>query len=365
MRPGLRSHWQFLPASGNVASTSWDRGTRVTIRLAIIGAGIMGADHARIFAEDLSGAEIAVVCDADEGRARDVADRHGIATAMTDPEAALARDDVDAVVVASPDETHAPLTLACIRAGKPVLCEKPLSQDPGECRAVIDAEVAVGRRFVQVGFMRRYDPAYEALKSALDTGRLGRALMMHNLHRNVVTPEWFTGAMAITNSAPHEFDVARHVLETELVGVTAVQPRRSDDRVAPVVLTFETADGQIVTVEVNNNAAYGYDVRGELVGETGSMDFGTPVRARAHADLEAREPYDADWRGRFFEAYRRQNKAFLAFCRTGRFPAIAADAWDGMIATIVAQAGVRALASGAWTTIELPDRPALYDGGRA
>ena len=107
-----------------------------------------------------------------------------------------------------------------------------------------------------LGFMRRYDQSYVEMSAALKEGVLGRALMMHNFHRNVETPAAdFTGAMSITNSAPHEFDVVRHVLGTEYTRITAHQPKRSDARVAPVVMVLETTDGKLVTIEINNNAA--------------------------------------------------------------------------------------------------------------
>ena len=238
----------------------------------------MGADHARIVAEDLPGATLQVVCDPDDARAKSVADACGAVDVSSDPEGTIARNDVDAVIVASPDPTHAPLSLACIRYGKPVLCEKPLSQSSSECLSVIDTEMKTGRRWIQLGFMRRYDQSYIEMKAALENGVLGRALMMHNFHRNVATPaEDFTGAMAITNSAPHEFDVVRHVLDTEFSAISAFQPKRSDDLVAPVFLVLETRDGQIVNIEINNNAAYGYDVRGDLVGERGSIALNAPV----------------------------------------------------------------------------------------
>ena len=160
----------------------------MSIRIAIIGAGIMGADHARIFAEDLRGADLQVICDAAEARAREIADRTGAADVTTDPEAVMSRADVDAVLIASPDDTHAPLTLKAIEAGKPVLCEKPLSPSTTECLQVIEAEVAAGRQFVQVGFMRRFDPSYAEMKAALMSGALGRAVMMHNFHRNMEAP---------------------------------------------------------------------------------------------------------------------------------------------------------------------------------
>jgi myo-inositol 2-dehydrogenase/D-chiro-inositol 1-dehydrogenase len=332
----------------------------MTTRLAVIGAGLMGADHAKIVAEDMPGAILQVVCDMDAARAAKVAGVYG-AELASDPEAVIARADVDAVIIASPDFTHAPLSLACVRAGKRVLCEKPLSQSSTECLTVMQAEQAAGARFVQLGFMRRFDEAYVQMKSALDQGRLGRALMMHNFHRNVATPSAdFTGAMAITNSAPHEFDVVRHVLQTEYTSIAATQPRRSDALVAPVCMTLETTDGQIVSIEINNNAAYGYDVRAELVGEAASIAINPVAYTRLDAALATGTAYDADWRSRYREAYVRQNRAFLRFVQTGVFPDIASSAWDGFASAIVAEAGVRALASGQKTPVTMIAKPELY-----
>lgn len=110
------------------------------IRLAIIGAGLMGEDHARLVAQDLPGAMLQVICDMDQSRARLVADATGAADISIEPETVIGRSDVDAVIVASPDFTHAPLSKACIALGKPVLCEKPLSQSSTECLEVIEAE---------------------------------------------------------------------------------------------------------------------------------------------------------------------------------------------------------------------------------
>jgi myo-inositol 2-dehydrogenase / D-chiro-inositol 1-dehydrogenase len=333
----------------------------MTTRIAVIGAGLMGADHARIVAEDLPGTVLQVVCDIDVARARTVADAYGATDAGHDPEAVIARADVDAVIVASPDATHAPLSLACIRAGKPLLCEKPLSPSSADCLTVMQAEQAAGARFVQLGFMRRFDQSYVEMRSALTGGRIGRALMMHNFHRNVATPNAdFTGAMAITNSAPHEFDVVRHVLGCEYATIAASQPKRSDALVAPVVMTLETTDGQIVTIEVNNNAAYGYDIRAELVGEAGSIAMNPVAYTRCDSNLASSTGYDADWRGRYAEAYRRQNRAFLRFIETGTFPVIASNAWDGYAAAVVAETGVRALNEGRKVPVNMIARPEFY-----
>ena len=333
----------------------------MTIRLAVIGAGIMGSDHARIIAEDLPGTILQVICDASEPRARALAEAHGAADVATDAEAVIARADVDAVIVASPDSTHAPLSLACIRVGKPLLCEKPLSQASAECLSVMAAEIGAGKRLIQLGFMRRFDQSYAEMQAALAAGRLGRALMMHNFHRNLATPASdFTGAMAITNSAPHEFDVVRHLLGTEYTSISAFQPKRSDALVAPVFMVLETRDHQLVTIEINNNAGYGYDVRGELVGETGAVSMTAPGHSRLDTAQRQETLHAADWRPRYAEAYRRQNRAFLHFVRTGAFPSLAADAWDGYAAAMVAEAGVRALTEGGKVAVEMVARPAFY-----
>ncbi len=335
----------------------------MSIRIGLIGAGIMGADHARIFTRELPGAELRVICDADQARARNLADSLGVSDVASNGETVIARADIDAIVIASPDFTHAPLSLAAIRAGKPALCEKPLSQSAKQCLEVVAAEMACSRRLIQVGFMRRFDQSYVEMKQARDQGLLGRALMMHNFHRNVETPASdFTGAMAITNSAPHELDVARFVLDTDYRSITVFQPRRSDALVAPVVMMLETIDDQLVTIEINNNASYGYDVRGELVGEKGSISLQTPSHSRLDAGLKNMGRYDADWRGRFAEAYRRQNAAFLSFVTTGEFSDVASHSWDGYAAAAIAEAGVRALAEGRKVAVEIAERPALYSG---
>ncbi|MER9203409.1 Gfo/Idh/MocA family oxidoreductase [Mesorhizobium sp. M0933] len=333
----------------------------MTTRIAVIGAGLMGADHAKIVAEDLPGATLQLVCDRDEARARAVANALGASDISTNPEGVIARDDVDAVIIASPDFTHSPLSQACITASKRVLCEKPLSPSSAECVAVMEAEQKAGAKFVQIGFMRRYDRSYQEMKRALSDGRLGRPLMMHNFHRNVETPAAdFTGAMAITNSAPHEFDVVRYVLDTEYASISAFQPKRSDARVAPVFMVLQTVDGQLVNIEINNNAAYGYDVRAELIGEQGAVAMNNVAYTRFDSALAQSTGYDADWRTRYADAYRRQNRDFLRFVTTGEFPATAADCWDGYCAATVAEAGVKALNERRNVSVQMIEKPEFY-----
>ncbi len=334
----------------------------MSVRVAIIGAGVMGGDHAQILANDVPGATLGVICDANTERARSIGAATGCANITSDPMATIARADVDAILIASPDETHEALTIAAIQAGKPVLCEKPLAPTADACLRVIAAEVTHGAQLVQTGFMRRFDPGYAQMKSTQDSGRLGPALMMHNFHRNVAAPDWFTGQMAISNSAPHEFDIARFILGAEYASITAFQGTTvgAGEAIAPVVMVLETADGQLVNIEVNNNAAYGYDVRSELVGQTGTVDLGRPAEVTINAALQSASAYAQDWRPRFAEAYRLQNKAWIQGIHTGRLHPHAADAWDGYCATVTAQAGVSSLESNSRVKIQLAEMPQLY-----
>ncbi len=332
----------------------------MTIRVGLIGAGVMGADHARTLATQISGATLQVVCDADAARAKAVAAEWGVANTAADPLPVIKRPDVDAVLIASPDATHGELTMAAIKAGKPVLCEKPLAPASAECLRVIDAEMRGGKRLVQVGFMRRFDPSYADMKAVLQSGTVGQPLMFHCFHRNVSAPPWFTSSMAITNSALHEFDIARWLLEADYKSISVFRPSgvAAGKPGAPVFMVAETTKGQLVNIEINNNAAYGYDVRGELVGEKGTVALGSPAGSEISLNGLQAVRYPDDWRPRFAEAYRLQLQAWIKSIETGR-PA-GASAWDGYAAALVAEAGVAALARGAAVAVAAVNKPEFY-----
>jgi myo-inositol 2-dehydrogenase / D-chiro-inositol 1-dehydrogenase len=331
----------------------------MTIRIGLIGAGVMGADHARLFSEEVPGASLQVICDADTARAKSVAEATAAHSIATDPLAVINSSEVDAVVIAAPDQFHASLTLACVAAGKPVLCEKPLSQDMRECLAILAAEEERGVRLVQVGFMRRFDPSYTEIKAILTRGDLGKALMFHCFHRNVSPAYDFRPEMAICNSAPHEFDVARWMLASDFKAITVFRPP-SGGETAPVFMVLETDAGQLVNIEVNISATYGYDVRGELVGEKGTAFLRAPVNADINLGLKHINTYPNDWRPRFVDAYRRQNMAWVKTINTGK-PNLGANAWDGYCSTVVAAAGVDALTTGKTALIQHIPKPKFYE----
>jgi myo-inositol 2-dehydrogenase/D-chiro-inositol 1-dehydrogenase len=313
------------------------------VGIGVIGAGIMGADHARTLATHVGGAELVAVSDSDEGRASAASRANGARRHYLDGFALIEDPAVEAVLIASPDSTHVSFVLASLRAGKPVLCEKPLAPTSAECLEVIDAERKSGRRMIQVGFMRRFDPAYVEMRKILEKGALGKPLLLHCAHRNATAPAFFTPEMSITNAAVHEFDAIRWLTGREIVAVTALSSARKGDGTLrdPLMLLVETDNGVLADVELFMNAAYGYDIRTELVCESGTMDLGRPTpNAQRHLG-SASCSFPADWRGRFADAYRLQLQAWVGSLN-GKEPA-GADARDGYAATRVADAALRSL----------------------
>ena len=157
----------------------------MSVAIGVIGTGVMGSEHARILREETSGAHLAAVCDAYEGRASAAGAGSKV---FTDPLAHINSDQVDAVMIAAPDAVHGELVLACIEQGKPVLCEKPLALTAAEALEVVEAEVAKGRRLVHVGYMRRFDRPYVEMKRLREAGEIGKPVILHNVHRNPVVP---------------------------------------------------------------------------------------------------------------------------------------------------------------------------------
>jgi myo-inositol 2-dehydrogenase/D-chiro-inositol 1-dehydrogenase len=325
----------------------------MTLGVGIIGAGVMGADHARVLAQSVGGARLVAVADADRDRAAQVASANDALRTHADGTALIADSDVDAVLVASPDATHAPLVLACLAAGKPVLCEKPLAPTAAECGAVIEAETRLGRRLVQVGFMRRFDPAYAAMRTSVAAGEIGTAMMLHCVHHNAKAPAFFEPGMIVTNAAVHEIDVARWLLGEEIARVTTFGA--NPDR---MLLVMESASGVLIDVALYMNATYGYDVRAELVGSRASLSRAPADPATRRADAAQATALATDWRAHFEAAYRLQLQAWIRSIRTGA-PA-GASAWDGYAATAVAEACLRASASGRREPVDLPLAPPLY-----
>jgi myo-inositol 2-dehydrogenase / D-chiro-inositol 1-dehydrogenase len=335
----------------------------MTVRVGVIGVGMIGQDHIRRITQVLTGGAVTAVNDVDAERAGQVA--AGLPGTIVHATAAglIADDNVDAVLVASWGPAHEEQVIAAIAAGKPVFCEKPLAPSSDACLRIMDAELAAGRRLVQVGFMRRYDAGYRAMKATLDDGSLGAPLLMHCAHRNPSVPPYgFTTELIVSDSAVHEMDIVRWLFDEEIVAVRALTPRRSrrgaDGLQDPLILVFELSGGALVDDELFVNAQYGYDVRGEIVCEAGTVALAdtSEVTVRTANQHGGRVP--VDWRDRFIRAYDTELQEWLNAVAAGTSTGPAA--WDGYAAAAVTDAALEALHTGQRVAVTMAERPDFY-----
>ncbi|KUO17876.1 Gfo/Idh/MocA family oxidoreductase [Streptomyces dysideae] len=327
------------------------------VRIGVIGAGNMGADHVNTLHRHVSGAVVTMVADLDEERAAGVAGALPDARATGDPYAVIADPEVDAVVVASHDTTHADLSVAAVRAAKAVLCEKPLAPTLSECVRVVQEERQAGQGLISLGFMRRFDPAYVELKEALAAGVCGAPLLLRCVSRGVSSAPGATDEFSITGSAIHEFDTVPWLLDSPITEVSWHAPRSTTATGLrdPQLMLLRTADGALTTVEVFLNAGYGYDVRCEVAGERGTLALTNPARLVTDSARARSLGYPADWRPRFADAYRLELQAWIDAVATGSASPLA-TAHDGLVAGAVAKAVIVSMKNGGRTiAVQVPE----------
>ncbi|MCX5198291.1 Gfo/Idh/MocA family oxidoreductase [Streptomyces sp. NBC_00249] len=333
-----------------------------TLGIAVIGTGKMGADHVRRIGDTVGGARVVAVADPDGDRVKEVAAGLDGAGAYTDPAAAIGAPGVDAVLIASPGPAHEEAILHALRRELPVLCEKPLTPDPEGALRILEAERRLGRRLVQVGFMRRFDAEYERLKELLDAGGIGRPLFLHCRHRNAASPSFFTSDMLISDSVVHEVDAARWLLGQEVTAVTVLSPTPSSAAPEglrdPRLVLLETSGGAVVDVEIFVNCGFGYQVQCEAVGERGSARIGDGHAMVVQSGGRWGGEITQDFTTRFADAYDRQVRRWVAAAARGRVDG--PDAWDGYAAAAVSEAGLAAARGGVRTEVRLAERPELY-----
>jgi myo-inositol 2-dehydrogenase / D-chiro-inositol 1-dehydrogenase len=333
----------------------------MTLGIGVVGTGQMGRYHVERLAGGVPDAAVVAVSDVYVEGAKQVADQVG-ARAYSDGHELIADDQVQAVLIASPGFTHEEFTLACLAADKPVLCEKPLAPTIDACLRVLEAEAAKPRRLIQVGFMRRYDDGFRALKAATDAARVGRPLLLHCRHRNAAVPPGFTSDMMITDSVVHDIDVTRWLLGQEIVAATVFKARPSslapEGLQDPQMVMLETSGGVLVDVESFVTCQFGYDIRYELVGESGTLALGEHAGVQVRAEGGHHGPIPADYRERFGEAYQNELQEWVSGVLRGEVTG--PSAWDGYATTAVAEAAVESLTKGGRVAVELVERPALY-----
>jgi myo-inositol 2-dehydrogenase/D-chiro-inositol 1-dehydrogenase len=320
--------------------------------VAILGAGRIGQVHARALAS-VPGARLVAVAEPNAELADTLRAQHGCDIREIDR---IARsDDVDAVLICTPTDTHADLIEQFVRAGKAVFCEKPIDLDLARVRSCLDVVKAANGRLM-LGFNRRFDPDFMALKAVIDAGRIGEVEMVTLTSRDPGPPpyDYITRSGGIFRDMTiHDFDVARWLLGEEVVSVQAAASVLTDDRIgalgdfdsANVILT--TASGKQCTITNARRASYGYDQRIEVLGSRGSVAAENQREANieiATAEGFQRPPLLNFFMTRYVDAYANEIAAFVRAVTDGT--EMPATGEDGLRALELAEAALASVRTG-------------------
>lgn len=335
----------------------------MTVRIGLIGAGGMGRAHVDRIANELPGAQVSAVADINFDAAKAVAEPLG-AKAYTTGKELIDDPNVDAVLVATFGKVHEESVIPAVQAGKYVLCEKPLATTAEGCLRIMDAEQAAGRKLVTVGFMRRFDKGYNKMKELLVGGELGYATLVHNRHRNPSVPKTYTSRMAIDDTAIHEIDTMRWLLDEEIVETRVDRPRFTSKRFEHlndlIVVVMRTESGVLIDDEVNVNIGFGYSIECELVMETGTARLGDQEKIHVRDQFGNRNAICGSHIDRFHDAFNQEVQEWIHAVARGEHTG--ASSWDGYAAACVIDAAVASLEdpSGPKVEVAMIDKPGFY-----
>ena len=297
----------------------------MTVRFGVLGAGRIGQVHARAIAS-VEGAALVAIAEPVDAAAKAAQARFGCELRTIDQIAAS--DDIDAVVICTPTDTHADLIEQFARAGKAVFCEKPVDLNVDRVKqalATVEAEGAT----LMVGFNRRFDPDFMAVKAAIDAGRIGAVEMVTITSRDPGAPPYdyikVSGGI-FRDMTIHDFDMARWLLGEEVETVTAQASVLTDPKIGElgdydsVNVILRTASGKQCVITNSRRASYGYDQRIEVLGSAGSVSAENHREANieiANDGGYTRPPLLNFFMTRYIAAYANEIAAFVAAVAEG------------------------------------------------
>jgi myo-inositol 2-dehydrogenase/D-chiro-inositol 1-dehydrogenase len=318
-----------------------------TLSIGLLGAGRIGRVHGRAIA-GTRGARVAAVADALPGAAGEVAQECGAEVGTIDE--IIASADIDAVFIATPTDLHADLIERAARAGKAIFCEKPIDLDVQrvrDCLSVVEETKAP----LMVGFNRRFDPAFRAVRDRIDAGAVGDVEMVTIISRDPGPPPLAylerSGGL-FKDMTVHDLDMARFLLDEEPVSVSAVGSVLVDPDIAGVpdidsaAVTLVTAGGRIAQISNSRRATYGYDQRIEVLGSAGMVRAGNVHESTlelAREDGFSRPPLLHFFVERYLPAFLAEVAAFVEAVRTGSPLVPSGEA--GLRALVLAEAAMR------------------------
>ena len=249
----------------------------MTIKLALIGAGRIGKVHAKAVMTTIPDATLVAVADFHHPAAQALASEYAIPLATTDHLEAINAGRVDAVIIASPTNTHAPFIIDSASAGKHIFCEKPIAAELARIDEALDAVEKAGVK-LQIGFNRRFDPSFARIKQAIVNGEIGTPHLLHIISRDPAPPpvEYIKVSGGIFfDMSIHDFDMARFLFgdvdEIYATGGVLVDPAIGEEGdIDTALITLKFVSGAIGTIDNSRQAVYGYDQRVEVFGSGGS-----------------------------------------------------------------------------------------------
>jgi scyllo-inositol 2-dehydrogenase (NAD+) len=322
------------------------------VKICVIGAGRVGKLHSGTFTRHIAAARVAALVDPAVDVLEATAKDFGIEARFTSLEQALDKVEFDAVVITTPTPTHMPLAVQAASHGKHVFLEKPMALNLGECDQVI-AACRAHNALLQVGFMRRFQPEFAAAAQRIQAGEIGRPMMIKSLtHGPGLPPPWArdlrtsNGNLAEVNS--HDWDTVRWLMASNY------------ERVYTEVANFKGEANQIDTPNYYDNSlvnlrfesgglgsisgicpcGYGYDARGEIVGDRGIMQIGEmqgqAVVVCTDRDQGLISPIYRTWPERFAWGYIREMEHFIASIQAGKTPAVGGEDGRWAVAGVLA-----------------------------
>lgn len=323
------------------------------VKIAVIGLGRLGYWHA-VNVSKIRGAELHVVCDQNKDMAAKVAQELEVPSFTVNPDEVFQNEAVEAIVIASPTSTHYALLQKAAQSGKAVFVEKPLTINLEEAYA-IEKRIQETNLFCQVGFMRRFDPAYVEAKRRIEAGDIGQPIYYRGISRDPDAPhESFipnSGGIFV-DMAIHDFDAARYLMNAEVTAVSAhgrilkypFMEKYGDVDQSLTYLEFNT--GAAGDVEASRNAHYGYDIRAEVIGTEGTLFIGDLKHHHVHLLTKSGKTHDLlpSFPVRFSDAYTIEMDAFIQRVRENEKSPVTAK--DGVRALEFALAAKQSFQTG-------------------
>jgi len=325
----------------------------MTINIGLLGAGRIGLTHARSFS-GIATARIAAVFDPDDAAARAAIDLTGARRATVDE--IMADPAIDAVMICTPTDLHADQVEMAAEAGKAIFCEKPIDLEVARVRACLKVVARTGARLM-IGFNRRFDREFVALRDRIEAGAVGEVELVQITSRDHAPPpiDYIRRSGGIFRDMMiHDLDMARFLVGEEFAEVFAtgsvlIEPAfTAAGDVDTATATLKTASGKIVVITTNRRASYGHDQRAEVHGSKGMASIGNRrATAVSVADSEGyrSEPLLASFMARYADAYRQELTAFVEALESGG--PLSPSGEDGLRALELADAARRSMETGA------------------